>query len=125
MPGWRSSSRYQTGVIKEKSLKALLSPGRAQGWPEPPGPACAWFRVHAANTPPPLSTGKTRDTQVERNAERHHVGVQWSVTGRSAGSNLQRGSLENHLDGYCKLKKEEMPHLGGIIFNTRFMADYM
>lgn len=67
--------QYRTGVIKEKSLKALLSSWRAQGWyhrarwPEPPGPACTWLRVRAADTPPPLSTVKTRDTQVERNAE--------------------------------------------------------
>lgn len=69
MPGWRSGSRYRTGVIKEKSLKAFLSRGRAQGRPESPGPAGAWFRVRAANTPPPLPAGKTRDTHVERNAE--------------------------------------------------------
>lgn len=57
----------------------------------------------------PLSSTKTWDTQVERNAEYHHMGLQWSVTEKVHWKQFAKKSLGNHLDGYPKLKKEEMP----------------
>jgi len=57
----------------------------------------------------PLSTTETWDTQVELNTEEHHMGLQWSVTEKVHWKQFAKKSLGNHLDGYFKLKKEEMP----------------
>lgn len=37
------------------------------------------------------------------------MGLQWSVTEKVHWKQFAKKSLGNHLDGYPKLKKEEMP----------------